>query len=89
MADNFRLTFAPNMMVPQAAAGATFVIHSQRLALAFDDTANESVYLQTVLPPAYTGTVHSRLDSCFTRPLLIAATLVGKSGWRQSHPPTR
>ena len=78
MADNFRLTFAPNMMLPQAANGATFVVHSaQRLALAFDDTTNESVYLQTVLPPAYTGTGTLKARLLF----YSASANSGDAGW--------
>ena len=78
MADNFRLTFAPNMMFPAAAAGATFVVHSlQRLALAFDDTTNEFVYLQTVLPPAYTGTGTLKARLLF----YSASANSGDAGW--------
>ena len=77
MADNFRLTFAPNMMLPNATNGATFVVHSQRLALAFDDTTNESVYLQTVLPPAYTGTGTLKARLLF----YSASANSGDAGW--------
>jgi len=77
MADNFRLTFAPNMMFPST-SGATFVVHSaQRLALAFDDTTNESVYLQTVLPPAYTGTGTLKARLLF----YSASANSGDAGW--------
>ena len=78
MADNFRLTFTPNMMIPQATQGATFVVHSvQRLALAFDDTTNEYVYLQTVLPPAYTGTGTLKARLLF----YSASANSGDAGW--------
>jgi len=78
MADNFRLTFAPNMMIPAAAIGATFAVHSaQRLALAFDDTTNESAYLQTVLPPAYTGTGTLKARLLF----YSASANSGDAGW--------
>ena len=78
MADNFRLTFAPNMMSPAATNGATFVVHSvQRLALAFDDTTNETVYLQTVLPPAYTGTGTLKARLLF----YSASANSGDAGW--------
>ena len=77
MADNFRLTFAPNMMIPTAAVGATFVVHVQRLALAFDDTTNESAYLQTVLPPAYTGTGTLKARLLF----YSASANSGDAGW--------
>ena len=78
MADNFRLTFAPNMMLPTAVNGATFVVHStQRLGLAFDDTTNESVYLQTVLPPAYTGTGTLKARLLF----YSASANSGDAGW--------
>ncbi len=79
MADNFRLTFTPNMMLPQATNGATFVVHSlQRLALAFDDTTNETVYLQTVLPPAYTGTGTLKARLLF----YSASANSGDAGWQ-------
>lgn len=78
MADNFRLTFAPNMMFPPATNGATFVVHSvQRLALAFDDTTNEYAYLQTVLPPAYTGTGTLKARLLF----YSASANSGDGGW--------
>ena len=78
MADNFRLTFAPNMMFPAAANGATFVVHSaQRLGLAFDDTTNELAYLQTVLPPAYTGTGTLKARLLF----YSASANSGDAGW--------
>ena len=77
MADNFRLTFAPNMMFP-AADGATFVaLALQRLGLAFDDTTNEYVYLQTVLPPAYTGTGTLKARLLF----YSASANSGDAGW--------
>ncbi len=78
MADNFRLTFAPNMMFPGGSARATFIVHSSlRLALAFDDTTDESVYLQTVLPPAYTGTGTLKARLLF----YSASANSGDAGW--------
>ena len=78
MADNFRLTFAPNMMFPAAANGATFAVHSlHRLALALDDTTNEFVYLQTVLPPSYTGTGTLKARLLF----YSASANSGDAGW--------
>ena len=82
MADNFRLTFQPTSMLPATANGASFAAHTTapRAVLAFDDSTDESAFVSTVLPPAYTGTGTLKARLLF----YSASANSGTAGWNVS-----